>query len=937
VLKGASFPAALIYNFVLIPKPVVAAFRKVSKMNKQVVLYAVSLSLSFLLLMCAVPGATALTASSAPGDEKQSASSREDTIQKVYIVQLTHCDIGFTAPPDDVAEECKARIDQVIGYLHTYPDFKWTIESIWQLEQWLERTDDPAKVAELFDFVSAGRIAVCGGYANMHSSMLGSEEMNRFLYPAQRLRSDHGVTIDTVAMNDVPGWSQAMPQVMSQSGCPYFLTGPNTWLGGAAKIPMAERPFYWEGPDGSRVLTWMGYGHYLEGAFEYSLHGNHTQMEQGLLGKIAEWEAAGYPYDAILVIDGTGDNGMANNVVNVINNVAWWNSTHSIELILATPGEFFRYMEQTYPGSFPVYSGDSAGFWAGTVNCGVPVGQAAARVAGDQVLTGEKLAAIDFLRGGSYPVEEIDGVYHEILNIDEHSGSGVGWPGLLTKAEIDRANLYKFMESARAYRASCSLLDTGLEALGRGSGFSGPAILVFNSLSWERTDPVRVEIPAPLYGSAFIIKDGATQAEIPYQKLGDSTIAFIAESVPALGQKVYYGEAVSTPPVYPDRVFLSGGGTILENDFYIVTADPQGLSIVDKETGRELVNGASEFAFNGLIRANNGDDFIGVHEKLPIGKATISGSSGPVSGELAVDFESLPLTQLRIVLHAGVKRIDLANTMDRSRMRFVPFADHSEHYSLTFPFDLAVSEGAQAGIENPNAVIRPDRDYLPGAYVGNFVSQHAIDLREASGFGVTMANRESFFNEIGGPFHHSSAFDPEEATIVNKVVQKLDQGDTKDQGIVTITSMDNGIQVSRFHYAITTASIPPGSMAAVHTVRFGCSFDLPLEAVFFLGKGEEGGFGDAPAPSESFFSLSRDNVILLAVKKAEFNGDSDVIFRIQEIAGIAATGVKLRSIFPFTHAELCTVVEQAIPGGTLPVDPIVFDIEPHETVTIRAR
>lgn len=908
-------------------------------MKKLLIPYAALVSLSILLLMCAGTGATATAVSTESEAAPEPGTPREGTIRKVYIVQLAHLDIGFTAPPDDVAEECKARIDQVLGYLNTYPAFKWTIESIWQLEQWLLRTDDPAKIAELFDFVHAGRIGLCGGYANMHSSMLGSEEINRFLYPAQRLRRDHGVAINTVAMNDVPGWTQALPQVMTKSGCPYFLTGPNTWLGGAAQIPMADRPFYWEGPDGSRVLTWMGYGHYLEGAFEYSLHGNHSQMEQGLLGKIAEWESAGYPYDAILVLDGTGDNGMADNVVNVINNVAWWNANHTIELILALPEEFFQHMEETYPGSFPVYSGDSAGFWAGTVNCGVPAGQAAVRIAGDRVLTGERLAVIDYLEGGSYPAERIDAVYHDILNADEHSGSGVGWPGLLTKAEIDRANLYKFRECARAYRSSSSLVNSGLDALGEASGSAEPAIVVFNPLSWERTDLVRARIPAPLHSSSFIIRDGVTQEEVPYQKVDDSFIEFVAKSVPPMGQKIFPGETVPTPPVYPDAVILSGGGKTLENDFYSVTAGPQGLSIRDKSTGRELVNGASDFTFNGLIRASNQEDFLGVHEIMPMGNATLSGNPGPVSGELVVEFASLPLVRTRITLYSDVKRIDLSNTMDRSRMRFVPYADHSDHYSLCFPFDLALTGGSRARIENPNAVIRPDRDYLPGAYVGNFVSQHAIDLREASGFGVTLANRESFFNEIGGPFHHSATFDPDEATIFNKVFQKLDQGDTKDQGIVTITSMDNGIEVVRFNHSITTSSLTPGSMEAtapVHTVRFGWSFGLPLEAVFVNGSGKEARGGRA-AMEESFFSLSHDNVILTAIKKAEFNESTDIIFRVQELAGTAATGVELRSTFPFTHAELCTVVEQAVSGGSLPVSPITFDIGPHETVTIRAR
>jgi len=870
--------------------------------------------------------------------------ARTTKITKIYIVQLTHLDIGFTAPPDAVAAECKARIDQVLGYLDAYATFKWTIESLWQLEQWLRLTEDPAQVKRLFDHTRAGRIAVGGGYANMHSSMLDSEELNRFFYPAALLRRQQGITIDTVLMNDVPGWSWALPQAMARSGCAYFLTGPNTWLGGAAAIPMADRPFYWEGPDGSRVLTWMSYNSYLEGAFDYCLHGSHSQMEQGVSAKLHEWEEAGYPYDAILILDGTGDNGMADNVVKVIGNVDWWNANHTIEMILATPGEFFRHMEATYPGRFPVCSGDSAGFWAGSGNCGAPVSQAAVRAAGDLVAAGERLAAVnDLLRagGGGYPSEQIDAVYRDISRADEHSGAGTGWPGLQTKAEIDHNNELKYEESLRAYSGGEALLAGEVDGLAGvlGAGLSSPSVIVFNPLSWQRDGMVEVA-PAELTGSnAFILRDAETQQEIAYQIGGEAgSVSFMAQKIPSVGYRVYAVEASPSPPQYPPKVVAGSRGRSLESDDYRISVGFAGLSILDKHAGRELVNGRSDFPFGGLIRAKNEEDFLGICHVIPFATGKISAVGGSVSGTLAVDFRSGPLRRAEIVLYGEVKRIDLTLTLDKAHMDSVPYADHSVHYSFCFPFELDVDRGFAALIDNPNLLLRPDRDYLPGAYVGNFVAQHGIDLREGSGFGVTLAGKEAFFNEIGGAGHRNTQFAPAEATVIVKAVQKLDQGDTKDQGEVTIKSLDNGITESRFAFALTSVRVPsgaPAGTAGVQALRFGRSFGMPLEAIAVTPQPPIEGEKTIP-PVTSFMSLSHDNVVLTTVKMASFGDPSDVVFRLQEISGAVSQGVKLVSAFAFSSATLSTLVEEALPGGTLPVDPITFDIGPFETITIRA-
>ena len=63
-------------------------------------------------------------------------------IEKVYIVPMSHLDIGFTATQAEVAKAQKPYMDEALFYLGALEDFAWTIEEFWQLEQWLRETPE---------------------------------------------------------------------------------------------------------------------------------------------------------------------------------------------------------------------------------------------------------------------------------------------------------------------------------------------------------------------------------------------------------------------------------------------------------------------------------------------------------------------------------------------------------------------------------------------------------------------------------------------------------------------------------------------------------------------------------------------------------------------------------------------------------------------------
>jgi hypothetical protein len=134
-----------------------------------------------------------------------------------------------------------------------YPEearFRWNIEIAWAFENYVKSRPEN-KVRELVELIKAGRVELGAWYVQL-SDAFAHEELIRAAARAKELGRDHGFKVTCAMNNDVTGFSWAVPQILVRAGVPYFATGINETR---AFAPL-ERPgaFYWESPDGSRVL-----------------------------------------------------------------------------------------------------------------------------------------------------------------------------------------------------------------------------------------------------------------------------------------------------------------------------------------------------------------------------------------------------------------------------------------------------------------------------------------------------------------------------------------------------------------------------------------------------------------------------------------------------------------------------------------------------------
>lgn len=862
------------------------------------------------------------------------------TIKTVYIMPSSHWDLGFQAPPEQVLPRLKAHIDEVIRNCKADPEFRWTIESAWQVREWLARTHDPQEIADFVRLVKSGQIQLSAVYGSMHTEFMGAEALNRITYDMKSIEKRLGVTTDYAMMDDVPGFTSRLPQVLARSGVKYFVNGSNLFIGGGTSLYPGREPFYWEAPDGSKVLTWQTQsplGGYTEAMAEYYLDPEAFEpytrehfypkeweglprleiMQRGMNKLLEKYEKAGYPYDAVLLLymhDFISSDWERDTLLPAVRE---WNAAgRTPRIVVATPAEFFLHMEGEYDGKFGTYAGDWSGLWS-EVKTNSPRDSAGARWVQDHWPVAEMLwSLLTFRDATSFPAGNFEDDRLKIFKYDEHSGSGqVGWPGLMSRAEIDEQNRQYAEYTSSARQDVAQNLDQGMQTLFAQTEAKDTAtrIVVFNPMSWPRTDVVRVNAPEGL-----AVRDAETGKAIASQRAGSDDLEFVAADVPGVGYKTYVLEAGA-----PAGGSRSRGSYVVENGFYRVTVRPTDgaiTGILDKRLGIELLDPGQATAANQLLRGTMFTDL-----PVPIGAVSMELTGGEVSTRLTIGRPGTFLPETRITLYREVPRIEIADRLDRARMPYVASLQPGEQYSFAFPFKF--DGPATVWIEDGLGYHRLPDDYLPGARLDAAAPLHSLVLSGFSGgrpLHVVLAHRQSFFANLPALPDAKG-----QRTFLNQVrfaaLRKQDEGDTRDLGMVNFPSVEPGLEHEPlwFDFVLTSG----GDFDPAAGYREGWDFDVPLIAATLLP-------GMTPAQAEgSFFTLSAPNVAVLAFMPSADGDPNDYMLRLQEIAGKAAD-VELTTPVKITAAATTSMTEDAI-LQKLPAAPVRVRLGPHETVTLR--
>ena len=914
----------------------------------------------------------------------------ESTIKTVYIVPTSHYDFGFVDPPEAIRERAARHIDEVIRVAESDPDFRWTIESVWQVNEWLKRAKAPTsvlpkdkdKIARLVSLLKSGRIALSSAWGSMHTDFMGEEELNRLCYDYATLKRTYGVETEMAMMDDVPGHPSAVPSVLAGSGMRYLVTGANIFINLATSLAPGKVPFYWESADGSRVLTWVSqgqHGGYPEALTDFYLDpysldpytgktpyemfnpraGEKTDlqiMEQGVAELQKRYGEAGYQYDAVMAIY-AHDFVEPTNVANLERAVKLWNSKHeSPKLKIATPPEFFHYIEEKYATQIPTFRGEWSGLWS-EAKTQSPQISALARYAHDHTPAAETLwSAISATRGIPFPTGNIATLYDLMFTYDEHSGAGnTGWPGLNDRDKLDEQNQQYVSYMQRAKKEDDFVLDQGAQLLAQPTREEAPRalgtrnvwpLLVYNALSWRRDDVVTVA--APETGLKIVaIRNAINNQTVPFDIDEQGRAVFVAHDVPSVGYGIFHvetasGQMVSTLRDVPDN-------TQVENKHFRMRFRPDGnvQSIVALASGQEIVNDKGELPFNQLLRVEGQEPSAIASPMAPVVK--IKRGAGLTRVTIARDRSAFPLTTFSI--YDDLDRVELHNEIDGTKLPFAGGQNWHDSYYFAFPFALA-TQGLQVLRGGQKWFDRLPDDYLPGARRDSVTTQHLIGMSDGRAY-VMLAHRQAFHFVFPGyvkahpsargapaelPAMFTGKWPLREATLYSRAFRRGNQADTHDLGVMNLMTVEPGLgQRYIFDYALNAAT---GKFDDVAAWRLGSSFNVPLRAMYVTVP---------PVVLErSYFSVNQANVEIVTVKQfadtvihgevsaAPLNPVANRLFviRLQEFAGRAAT-VQVTTPVKVRAAALLNLTEDRVLESVTILSPLTLRLKPYETVTLR--
>jgi hypothetical protein len=817
--------------------------------------------------------------------EKKLTPQRKWTI---YLFHHSHTDIGYTELQSRIFKKHAEYLDDVIKFCReteSYPDdarFRWNVEVAWAVENYMKQRPE-SRVRELFDLVKQGRVEVGAWYLQL-SDMFAHEELVRATYFASELARKHGLPITSAMNDDVTGWSWASPQVLSRAGVRYFATGINETRSRAAlRRPCA---FYWESPDGSRILHWNG-EHYLFANYDLRIHEGEEKSRPALEKYLNGLEARGdYPFDLIAfnisawVTDNCPPGRKLSDVVRD------WNGRWAYpKLRLSVLREFFTEFEQKYGGQIPTYKLGWPDYWTDGI-ASTAFESGLNRLAHNELLTAEKAAAIaaSLDREQEYPASEITEGQEISMFYDEHTW---GAYNSIDEPDSELARGQWAFKSGFAYQArevGRTLLAKNLGALaGRLKAPAEFSFIVFNPLSWPRTDVARAALPAPLVEKKgqFRLVDQRTGREEASQLIDDRTILFLARDIPSMGFAVYSiapGPATAAAPSRKEQA-----GASLENNFYKLELDAVtgGIqSLFDKQTKSECVDGSSPFKLNQYIYENpeGGRKAVDNMEKRaefkrwsPASARIWAGMTGPVASSLIARMTAPGCREIEteVILYEALKKIDIVNRLDKEDI-LVPEA-------VYFAFPFKIDQGSFV-FEIADGQMRPEVDQLPNTTRDWLTVQDWVEVANST---------------------QSLVWSPVEAPLVQfgdintgKWLKKLEIRNpwvysyAMNNYWMTNFKASQGGKVT-FRYALTSRS---SGADATQSTRFGGEVHAPLQVSWIPADSR----GVRAETSHSFFGVDAPNVLIQAIKRAE--DGRGLIVRLREVAG-RPTEARVRSPF----------------------------------------
>jgi alpha-mannosidase len=829
-----------------------------------------------------------------------------------HLTGNSHIDAAWLWPWTETVDVVKRTFGTALQLMNEYPDYTYT-QSAAQYNAWIA-DKYPQMNDQIKQRIKEGRWEIVGGmWVEPDVNMPDGEAQVRTILVGKRFfQKEYGVDVRIGWNPDSFGYTWQLPQIYKKSGIDYFVTQKMAW-NDTNQLPF--KLFWWQSPDGSKVLTYFPHD-----------YGNNDLNPVRLSHDMAVARKQAPGITEVMDLYGIGDHG-GGPTRAVLDEGQHWAQPDKVapKYKFGTAQNFFNSVENKIVPDTRTwdYSSIAKGYqspatpaegqiaiptWNSEMyfeyHRGVMTTQANhkrnMRDSEEWALNAEKYASLAWLQGDTYPTDRFTEAWKKITFNDFHdlaAGSGIGIIYKEAQQDYDQVRWSTNEISHKALNTLASEVNTQVTG--------GVPVFVYNPLAWTRSGSVVVDVQLPSTPKDGLSVLDAANHVLPSEVIESNTktnsykLSLDVRDVPSLGYTVLH--VLPGKKAFPTD--LKASGLTIENAALKVVVDKQSgciTSIYDKKSGFEtLAPGAcgnqlqtfkdlpKEYdAWN--IDPGTFDQFTAIDKADSVNLV----QTGPMHAVIRVSrtWQQSKFVQ-DITLDAGSDQVDIVNDIDW----------HETHVMLKAAFPLTATSD-KATYEIPYGSIER-------ATTRN-------NSWEKAQFEVTALR----WADLGDQQHGFS--------LLNNSKYGYDDKDN----VLRISLLRSPIwpdpEADRGHHHFTYALYPhAGSWKQALTVRHGYEYNYKLEAMQVQPHE-----GTLPAKF-SYVTVSPDNVVLTALKKAE--DDNGLIFRVYEWAGKSGD-VQFHVPKGATAATVTNLMEKP-EGSALPLsgDTVTAPIHPFEILTVK--
>lgn len=486
---------------------------------------------------------------------------------KVSIIGQSHLDLVYLWSYREFLRKNPRTAMNMVRNLDEFPEFRFSQSQAKMYDEL--RTKYPKAYEAVQEKIREGSWEPVGAfYVEPDCNLIGGESMIRQIaFGKDYYRREFGNDPEICWIPDVFGCMWTMPQILKKCGVNYLSTIKLAIWNDTNPFPYSQ--FWWEGPDGSRVLTYFPSTHFV------------SSVEPAKIceawDKNLQKDITGESIFQFGLADGGG--GATRDMVARMSHIRGLPGMPEMEF--DTLSNVFHRIEEK-SAALPVWQNELyLETHRGTYTTKGQI-KKANRQLEFSLHEAEFFNAVARQFGGESVQKQLNSAWEKVMVNQFHDiipGSHV------TEAAEDAMKLYGQAQEEVAKAAEQSLKVITGKIGGNGQ------IAVFNALSWERDDLVKIAV---LAGKSFTgVRDCVTGEILPCIPCGEekeqNQICFLAEKVPSMGYKLFElieGEPVEQPEAIQDY--------LAETEQFRLVFDENGeiQSLYDKIYARELVQGA---------------------------------------------------------------------------------------------------------------------------------------------------------------------------------------------------------------------------------------------------------------------------------------------------------------------------------------------------------